>query len=48
MEMTGNVDERPVTAGNVTGRSFTGKNGNGLIDADGNADVFYGLQPQQL
>lgn len=39
MEMTGNVDERPVTAGNVTGRSFTGKNGNGLIDADGNADV---------
>ncbi|MBK8552271.1 MAG: SUMF1/EgtB/PvdO family nonheme iron enzyme [Ignavibacteria bacterium] len=39
MEMTGNLWERPITAGNPTGRSFTGKNGNGLLDADGNADV---------
>jgi formylglycine-generating enzyme required for sulfatase activity len=39
MEMSGNLWERAVTVGNSTGRSFTGTNGNGTIDASGNANV---------
>jgi formylglycine-generating enzyme required for sulfatase activity len=39
MELTGNVYERCVTVGNEAGRSYTGKHGNGLLDADGFADV---------
>lgn len=39
MEMSGNLWERPVTLGNATGRAFTGTNGNGVIDASGDADV---------
>jgi len=39
MEMSGNVWERPVTIGNVAGRSFTGLHGDGLLHATGNADV---------
>ena len=39
MEMTGNLEERPVTVGNPTGRGFTGTNGNGLLDVSGNADA---------
>ncbi len=41
MEMSGNIDERPVTVGNPTGRAFTGANGNGLLSATGNADVLH-------
>jgi formylglycine-generating enzyme required for sulfatase activity len=39
MEMSGNEWEHPVTIGNPTGRAFTGSNGNGLLDVNGNADV---------
>ena len=39
MEMSGNVWEREVTVGNPEGRAFTGSNGNGLLDATGNANV---------
>lgn len=39
MELSGNLSERTVTVGNITGRSFTGTNGNGSIDGSGNADV---------
>lgn len=39
MEMSGNVWERTITVGNSGGRSFTGNNGNGLLDANGDADV---------
>ena len=39
MEMSGNILERPVTIGNVTGRAFTGIHGNGALDATGNADA---------
>lgn len=39
MELTGNVWERPVSVGSATGRLFNGFNGNGLLDANGNADV---------
>lgn len=39
MELSGNVWELPVTVGNSTGRSFVGTNGNGSIDASGNANV---------
>lgn len=39
MEMTGNVAERAVTAGNATGRSFTGLNGDGALSLSGNANV---------
>ncbi len=38
MELGGNVDERPVTIGNVEGRAFTGLHGNGALAADGNPD----------
>lgn len=39
MDMTGNLWERPVSVGSVTGRLFTGLHGDGLIDASGNANV---------
>ena len=39
MELSGNVWERIITVGNSTGRNFTGNNGNGILNASGNADV---------
>ncbi|MCY7361398.1 MAG: SUMF1/EgtB/PvdO family nonheme iron enzyme, partial [Ignavibacteria bacterium] len=39
MDMTGNCWERPVSLGNATGRLFNGINGDGLLDAAGNANV---------
>jgi formylglycine-generating enzyme required for sulfatase activity len=39
MEMSGNVYERLVSMGNITGRSFTGANGDGNISNDGDANV---------
>ena len=39
MEMSGNLWERPVTVGNATGRAFTGINGDGVLDATGNANT---------
>jgi hypothetical protein len=39
MEMSGNVWERPVTLGNVAGRSFTGLHGDGILNASGDATV---------
>ena len=39
MEMSGNLDERCVTLGNSTGRSFTGLHGNGALDSGGNFNV---------
>ena len=39
MEMSGNLDKRPVTVCNATGRAFTGTNGNGAIDTSGDADA---------
>ncbi len=39
MELSGNLWERPVTIGNATGRAFTGKNGDGLLASNGNANV---------
>jgi len=39
MEMSGNLQERSVTLGNATGRTFTGTHGNGAIDDSGNADA---------
>lgn len=39
MELSGNLWERCVTIGNAQGRSFTGKNGDGTLASDGNANV---------
>ena len=39
MEMSGNLWERPVTVGNATGRAFTGVNGDGVLDANGDANT---------
>jgi hypothetical protein len=39
MEMTGNVWERTVDVGNTQGRLFDGKHGNGLLTANGYANV---------
>ena len=39
MELSGNNMERPVTVGNATGRTFTGINGDGSLDATGNANA---------
>jgi formylglycine-generating enzyme required for sulfatase activity len=39
MELSGNLWERTITVGNITGRAFTGTHGNGIIDANGNADA---------
>jgi formylglycine-generating enzyme required for sulfatase activity len=38
MELSGNLDERPVTVGNATGRAFSGVHGNGALSANGNAN----------
>ena len=37
MEMSGNLQERPVTLGNPAGRGFAGSHGDGLLSANGNA-----------
>ena len=39
MEMSGNLYERTVTVGSVTGRSFTGTHGNGALNVTGDADI---------
>jgi len=40
MELSGNLQERPVTVGNSTGRSFAGcYHGNGALDSSGNPNV---------
>jgi formylglycine-generating enzyme required for sulfatase activity len=39
MEITGNVWELPVSVGGLSGRSFTGLHGNGVLTATGFADV---------
>lgn len=39
MELSGNLWERSVTVGNVTGRAFTGLMGDGKLDANGDANV---------
>ncbi len=39
MEMSGNLIERCVTVGSVSGRAYTGVHGNGVLDNSGNADV---------
>jgi formylglycine-generating enzyme required for sulfatase activity len=39
MELSGNNAERVVTVGNAAGRNFTGKHGDGKLDANGNANV---------
>lgn len=39
MELSGNLWERPVSAGNATGRAFTGLHGDGALDSTGNANV---------
>lgn len=39
MEMSGNVFELTVTLGNATGRGFSGSHGNGVLSANGHADV---------
>lgn len=39
MELSGNVFERPVTVGNLAGRSFTGLHGDGAVDGFGRANV---------
>ena len=39
MELSGNLWERCVTIGNAQGQAFTGKNGDGTLASDGNANV---------
>ena len=40
MELSGNIEERAVTVGNSTGRSFAGRyHGNGVLDSSGNPNV---------
>lgn len=39
MEMSGNVSEVCVSVGNVTGRSYTGKHGDGVVSTFGTANV---------
>ena len=41
MELGGNLSEQVVTIGNIAGRSFTGKHGNGMLNYSGDADVDY-------
>jgi formylglycine-generating enzyme required for sulfatase activity len=38
MELSGNAEEQVVASSNVAGRSYTGKNGDGLLTALGNAN----------
>ncbi len=37
MELSGNLNEKPVTVGNTTGRLFTGVHGDGTLSANGHA-----------
>ena len=39
MEMSANQWERVITVGNPQGRAFTGKHGDGVLDASGSNDV---------
>ena len=39
MELSGNLLERPVTVGNLTGRNFTGGHGDGALTSGGDANV---------
>jgi formylglycine-generating enzyme required for sulfatase activity len=39
MEMHGNTREKTVTVGNVTGRNFTGINGDGVLDINGHCNT---------
>jgi len=39
MDLGGNVNEQVVIISNATGRGFTGSNGNGAVNVNGNADV---------
>jgi formylglycine-generating enzyme required for sulfatase activity len=39
MELSGNLWERTVTRENASGRAFTGKNGDGLLDLNGDANI---------
>ncbi|MBN3036554.1 MAG: SUMF1/EgtB/PvdO family nonheme iron enzyme, partial [Bacteroidales bacterium] len=39
MELSGNLSERTVTLGNIAGRSYTAIHGNGMLSAEGHADV---------
>ncbi len=39
LDLSGNVWERPVTAGNATGRAFTGEHGDGMLDGEGQANA---------
>jgi formylglycine-generating enzyme required for sulfatase activity len=39
MELSGNLWERPVTVGDLTGRAFTGQHGDGALLANGDANV---------
>jgi formylglycine-generating enzyme required for sulfatase activity len=39
MEMSGNLWERTITLGNITGRTFTGAHGDGVLDNSGNANA---------
>ena len=39
MELSGNLWERPVTIGNPIGRAFTGVNGDGVLDVNGDANT---------
>jgi formylglycine-generating enzyme required for sulfatase activity len=41
MELSGNLGERPVTIGNLAGRSYTGLHGNGNLNTSGDADVSF-------
>ena len=38
LDLSGNLEEYTVTTGNQAGRSYTGINGNGILNAAGNAD----------
>lgn len=48
MEMSGNLLEHFVTVGNPTGRTFTGKHGDGELNTGGNADVTNWPPPSSL
>ncbi len=39
MELSGNLFERTITVGSATGRAFTGVLGDGVLDANGNANT---------
>ncbi len=39
MEMSGNLEEKPVTLGNPAGRRFKGTHGDGMLTKDGFADI---------